>query len=111
GPCVTIIATACATSSAVSTLLGSFGPRPENSVATLPGQIALTRIPDPRKSSAMQPVSPCQPHFEAQYSAPPAKVFFPASELMLMMSPLFRAIIPGATAQVTRNTLFRFVFI
>src|SRR5208337_5490410 len=86
-----------------------FGPRPENSVATLPGQIALTLIPYVRRSSAMHPVNPCRPHLDAQYRPPPANVFFPASELILIMSPRRRFIISGATALETRNTLFRFV--
>src|SRR5258708_18289523 len=77
GPWVAIMATACATSWAVRTLLGAVGPRPENSVATLPGQTVLTRIPWARKSSAMQPLTPCTAHFDAQYIPPPADVVFP----------------------------------
>src|SRR6266436_4625698 len=57
----------------------------------------------------MQPESPCTPHFDAQYSPPPAKVFLPASELILIMSPLPCRIIDGTTARETRKTLFRFV--
>src|SRR5579859_5021961 len=86
-PCVASIATACATSSGRNTFVASFGPRPENSVATLPGQIVLTRMRCSRNSSAMHPLNPCTPHFEAQYTPPPANTFFPASELMLIMSP------------------------
>src|SRR5580692_8742922 len=56
--CVTIISTACATSSDCSSLLPSLPVCGENSVFTLPGQMALARIPNSRKSSAMQPVSP-----------------------------------------------------
>src|SRR3982074_1381318 len=40
---------------------------------------------------------------------PPAKVFFPARELMLMMSPEPRRIMEGATARETRKTLLRLV--
>src|SRR5713101_7130451 len=57
----------------------------------------------------MQPESPCTPHFDAQYSPPPAKVFLPASELILIMSPPPCRIIDGTTARETRKTLFRFV--
>src|SRR6266404_7403354 len=109
--CVTTACTACATSSGCSAFPASLRPRPENSVATLPGQITLTRIPWSRKSSAMQPESPCTPHFDAQYNPPPANVFLPASELILMMSPSPCRISEGTTARETRNTLFRFVFI
>src|ERR1700693_3077150 len=53
---------------------------------------------------------PWRPHFEAQYKPPPLKAFTPARELMLMISPLLRLIIEGATALETRNTLFKLVF-
>ena len=66
GPCITIISTAWATSSGERTLAGSFELRGENSVATLPGQITLTRMPCSRKSSAMQAERPWRPHLEAQ---------------------------------------------
>ena len=66
GAWVTIISTACAMSSGCNILLTSFFPRGEKSVATLPGQIALTRTPYARKSSAMHSVNPSRPHFEAQ---------------------------------------------
>src|SRR6266436_2959104 len=58
----------------------------------------------------MHPESPCTPHFDAQYNPPPANVFLPASELILMMSPPPCRIIDWTTARETRNTLFRFVF-
>src|SRR6516162_8217541 len=58
GPSSTIMLTACATSSGVSTLEGSFRVLPENSVATLPGQTRVTRIPKPRRSSAIHPARP-----------------------------------------------------
>src|ERR1700730_2048479 len=64
--CVTIMATTCATSSGDSTFDASLGPLPENSVATLPGQTVLTRIPCPLRFSAMQADRPCRPHLEAQ---------------------------------------------
>src|SRR5256885_10519079 len=66
GPCIAIIATACATASGLNTFVASFGPRPPNSVATLPGQTVLTRMPCSRSSSAIHPLSPCTAHFEAQ---------------------------------------------
>src|SRR3984893_6273930 len=53
---------------------------------------------------------PWRPHFEAQYNPPPLKAFTPARELMLMISPRLRLIIPGATALETKNTLFKLVF-
>src|SRR6202140_652049 len=53
---------------------------------------------------------PWRPHFEAQYRPPPLKAFTPARELMLMMSPLLRLIIEGATAFENKNTLFKLVF-
>src|ERR1700675_2211677 len=53
---------------------------------------------------------PWRPHFEAQYKPPPLNAFTPARELILMMSPLLRLIIEGATALDTRNTLFKLVF-
>src|SRR5215469_5525381 len=58
GPSSTIMLTACATSSGVSTFEGSFRVLPENSVATLPGQTRVTRIPKPRRSSAIHPARP-----------------------------------------------------
>src|SRR5258708_29851475 len=97
--------TAWATSSGLSTFEESFGPRPENSVATLPGQTTLTRMPCSRRSSATQPESPRTPHLDAQYRPPPAKVFFPARELTLMISPDPRRLIGGSTARETRTTL------
>ncbi len=57
----------------------------------------------------MQPVRPISPHFDAQYIPPPAKTLFPARELILMIWPLPRRIIPGTTARLTRNTDLRFV--
>src|ERR1700738_3002977 len=108
--CVTMVSTACAMSSGDKTLAGSLGLVPEKSVATLPGQIVLTRMPYPRKSSAMQAERPWRPHFEAQYRPPPLKALTPARELMLIISPLLRLIIEGATALETRNILFKLVF-
>src|SRR5665213_17345 len=64
--CVTSAATACATSSGCKDFSGFFFDCPPNSVATEPGQIVLTRIPYPRRSSAMLPESPINPHFDAQ---------------------------------------------
>src|SRR5579864_1340635 len=64
--CVTRAATACATSSGCRIFEGVFPPCPGNSVATEPGHTALTRMPYPRKSSAMLPVRPIRPHFDAQ---------------------------------------------
>src|SRR5215469_749774 len=58
GPSSTIMLTACATSSGVSTFEGSFRVLPENSVATLPGQTRVTRIPKPRRASAIHPARP-----------------------------------------------------
>src|ERR1019366_6769493 len=64
--CVTRAATACATSSGWRIFEEFLPPCPENSVATEPGQMALTRMPYPRKSSAMLPDKPMSPHFDAQ---------------------------------------------
>src|ERR1700676_3949043 len=58
----------------------------------------------------MQAERPWRPHFEAQYRPPPLKAFTPARELMLIISPLLRLIIDGATALETKNTLFKLVF-
>src|ERR1700694_1641474 len=58
----------------------------------------------------MQAERACRPHFEAQYRPPPLKAFTPARELMLIISPLLRLIIEGATALETKNTLFKLVF-
>src|SRR5258708_800539 len=66
GAAVTIAATTCATFAACSALAVFLALCPENSVATEPGQTALTRIPCARNSSAMQPVRPMRPHLEAQ---------------------------------------------
>src|SRR6202022_900570 len=77
GACVTIAATACATSSGCSIFAGSLPTCGENSVATEPGQIALTRMPCARRSSAMHPVRPRRPHLDAQYIATFANVLFP----------------------------------
>src|ERR1700676_2917471 len=57
----------------------------------------------------MQAETPWRPHFEAQYRPPPLKALTPARELMLIISPLLRLIIEGATALETRNTLFKLV--
>ena len=68
----------------------------EKSVATLPGQTALTRRLCPRRSSARLERSPISPHFEPRQIVPPAKALFHASEqILLMCPPLGR--IPGAT--------------
>src|SRR6202453_2403427 len=80
-----------------------------NPVSTVPGQTALIRIPYWRKSSAMHPVRPINPHFEAQYTPPFLKGFFPASEAILMMWPVFRSLMLGATALLIRNTDFKLV--
>ena len=66
GACVTIISTTCAISSDCNILLGSFPVCGEKSVATVPGQIALTLMPKALKSSAMHSDIPKSPHFEAQ---------------------------------------------
>ena len=78
GPSVTIAATAWATSSACSIVAGFRPECVENSVATLPGQIAQTRMPCARNSSAMQLFSPIRPHFDAQYSPPFGEGVFPS---------------------------------
>ena len=109
GPCVTTMATACATSSGVSTFEGSLGPRPENSVATLPGQMTLTRIPCSRKIFG---------HARGQALHAPLRraVEAAAGERVASrqradvddVSAPWR-IIEGATALETRKTLFRLV--
>src|SRR5271156_3953780 len=96
-------------SSACSILRTSFPACGEKSVATVPGQIALTLIPYCRRSSAMHSVNPSRPHLEAQYIPPPAKAFLPASDAILIMWPVRRSIIAGATALLSRNTAFRLV--
>src|ERR1700732_1800260 len=57
----------------------------------------------------MHSVIPKSPHFDAQYMAPPAKAFLPASDAMLMMCPVCRSIISFATALLSRNTDFKLV--
>src|SRR3989441_1273469 len=54
GAWVRSISTACATSSGWSIFAESFPVWGENSVATVPGQMTLTRMPWPRSSSARQ---------------------------------------------------------
>src|SRR3984957_1428436 len=103
------MATAWAISSDCSSLAGSLPVWGLNSVSTVPGQTALTRIPYWRRSSAIHPVRPIRPHLEAQYTPPFLKVFFPASEAILMMWPVLRSIMPGATALLIRNTDFKLV--
>src|ERR1700722_2858928 len=66
GACVRIMETAWATSSGCSIFFGSFVECGEKSVATEPGQMALTRMPNGRRSSAMHSVRPKSPHLEAQ---------------------------------------------
>src|SRR2546425_783255 len=64
-PCNRIISAACATSSGRNFLLASCPVAGWTSVATLPGEIRLTRMPCSRSSSAIEDVRPRRPHFEA----------------------------------------------
>ena len=73
GACVTRAATAWATSSGWSIFLRSLPACGPKSVSTEPGQTTLTRMLNARRSSARQKLNPCNPHFEAQYTAPPGE--------------------------------------
>ena len=92
GPCMAIIATACATSSGVSTFEDLFcrGPRiPCNAPGTHRAD-ANSVIAQILRHATRSPARPIWTHNRVP---PPANVFFPARELMLMMSPDFRPII------------------
>src|SRR5712691_3439155 len=77
---------ACANRSIVSSTLApsrsatSRATARSSGLSTLPGQIALTRIPEPESSAAKLSTSPRRPNLDAQYAEAPASPRRPAVE-------------------------------
>ena len=80
----------------------------KKSVSTLPGQIVTHRILSVLTSRNRHCINPLTANFEAQYAVAPAKPFLPASELIVMIVPLFFNRIFGRTARERRKTPRRF---
>mmetsp|Transcript_52555 Transcript_52555/g.163189 ORF Transcript_52555/g.163189 Transcript_52555/m.163189 type:complete len:231 (+) Transcript_52555:263-955(+) len=80
----------------------------ENSVSTMPGLIAVTRMGVPARSCLAAMVNAFTAYFVAQYPDPPAYASWPATDEMFTMWPRLRARIPGPkvlTSAMTPRTL------
>src|SRR5437879_13694699 len=100
GACVTIAATACATSSGCNILLGSFPACGLSSVSTEPGQITEARTLCFRNSSETEEVNPFSPHLDAAYAATLVNALFPDRHEMMMICKEYTREMIGATVRI-----------
>ena len=74
------------------------------SVSTQPGLIPFTRTPWGRSERPSDAVYPTTPHLDTAYPPSSASAWRPDEEPMLMITPLPRSTMWGATAWQHRNT-------
>src|SRR5690606_21663483 len=88
----------------VASLRTSASPPSIIGVSTTPGEMAFTRIPHGASSHAAAPGTPRTAHLLAAYAYGCPPPFIPATEQVLMMTPLRWSRMTGATAAIPRNT-------